>query len=157
MDTVRANGLSFAYLSEGSGPLVLLLHGFPDTAYTWDRAMPALAAAGYRAVAPFMRGYHPTEIPADGCYDIDTLARDAVALIDALGEERAVIVGHDWGATAAYGAAATAPERVQLVIALGIPHPRSILPTPKLAWAMRHALRLRGKGAAAHVRANNGA
>src|SRR6187431_2776580 len=63
VDTIRANGVDFAYLSEGSGPLVLLLHGFPDTARTWDRVMPEVARAGFRVVAPFMRGYHPTEIP----------------------------------------------------------------------------------------------
>jgi pimeloyl-ACP methyl ester carboxylesterase len=63
IERVRANGLEFAYLAEGSGPLVVLLHGFPDTAHTWDRAMPELARAGYRVVAPFLRGYHPTEIP----------------------------------------------------------------------------------------------
>src|SRR5213078_1539062 len=94
--TVEANGLRFAYLEQGSGPLVLLLHGFPDTAHTWDRALAELARGGYRAVAPFMRGYFPTAIPSDGRYDADTLGRDALALIEALGEESAVVVGHDW-------------------------------------------------------------
>ena len=63
MKRIRANGLEFAYLEEGEGPLVLLLHGFPDTARTWSHQMPALAAAGYHAVAPYLRGYPPTEIP----------------------------------------------------------------------------------------------
>src|SRR5262245_64260522 len=94
---VDANGLRFGYLEQGSGPLVLLLHGFPDTALTWDRAMPALAQAGYRAVAPFMRGYAPTAIPADGAYDTETLGKDAIALIHALGADAAVVIGHDWG------------------------------------------------------------
>jgi pimeloyl-ACP methyl ester carboxylesterase len=146
---VEANGLRFGYLEAGKGPLVLLLHGFPDTAYTWDRALPALADAGFRAVAPFMRGYHPTAIPADGRYDTDTLAADAVALIEALGEERAIVIGHDWGASAAYGAAAIAPERVKQLVVFAIPHPRAMKPTPALVWKVRHFFTLRGKGAAA--------
>ena len=155
MDSVRANGLDFAYLSAGSGPLVLLLHGFPDTAHTWDRAMAGLAAAGYRAVAPFMRGYHPTAIPADGRYDTDTLGRDALALIEALGEKQAIVVGHDWGASAAYAAATLGPERVKLLVTLAIPHPRSVKPTPNMLWKVRHFATLRRKGAANKVRANN--
>jgi pimeloyl-ACP methyl ester carboxylesterase len=108
---VDANGLHFAYLEEGSGPLVLLLHGFPDTAHTWDHLRSGIAAKGYRAVSPFMRGYRPTAIPAHDA-DQETLARDALALIEALGATEAVVIGHDWGASAAYGAAALAPERV---------------------------------------------
>jgi pimeloyl-ACP methyl ester carboxylesterase len=155
VETVAANGLSFAYLSEGSGPLVLLLHGFPDTARSWDRVMPAIAKAGFRAVAPFMRGYHPTQIPADGDYETDTLGRDVLALIEALGEKSAIVVGHDWGASAAYAAAALGPDRVRLLVTIGIPHPKSVVPTPRLAWTVRHFLTLRGKGAAAKIRAND--
>jgi pimeloyl-ACP methyl ester carboxylesterase len=155
VQTVVANGLSFAYLSEGTGPLVLLLHGFPDTAHSWDRVMPAIAKAGFRAVAPFMRGYHPTAIPADGDYETDTLGRDVLALVEALGEKRAIIVGHDWGASAAYAAAALGPEHVRLLVTIGIPHPKSVKPTPRLAWTVRHFLTLRGKGAAAKIRAND--
>jgi len=155
VDFVQANGLRFAYLSEGSGPLVLLLHGFPDTAHSWDRVMPAVARAGFRAVAPFMRGYHPTEIPADGKYDGDTLGADVVALIEALGEQQAIVVGHDWGALAAYTAASLAPERVRLLITIGVPHPGSVLPTPTMLWAIRHFLVLRKKGAAEKIRAND--
>lgn len=154
VDFVQANGLRFAYLSAGSGPLVLLLHGFPDTAHTWDHVLPQIAAAGFRAVAPFMRGYHPTEIPPAGPFDTDTLGRDTLALIEALGEQQAIVVGHDWGASAAYSAAALGPERLKLLVTLAIPHPRSIKPTPKLAWTMRHFLTLRGKRAAAKLRAN---
>jgi pimeloyl-ACP methyl ester carboxylesterase len=87
---VDANGLKFAYLEEGSGPLVLMLHGFPDTAHTWDDLRPRIAAKGYRAVSPFMRGYHPSAIP-----DQETLARDPLALIEALGARDAIIIGHD--------------------------------------------------------------
>jgi pimeloyl-ACP methyl ester carboxylesterase len=155
VDFISANGLRFAYLTAGSGPLVLLVHGFPDTAHTWDHLLPELAAAGYRAVAPFTRGYHPTEIPRDGAYDSDTLGRDLLALIEALGEPNAIVVGHDWGASAAYSAAALAPERIRLLVTLGIPHPRSIKPTPRLAWHMRHFLTLRREHAGAKLRAND--
>jgi len=149
--TIQANGLRFAYLEQGTGPLVLLIHGFPDTAYTWDRVMPAVAEAGYRAVAPFTRGYHPTEIPADGVYDSDTLGHDTIALIDALGGAPAIVIGHDWGASAAYSAAALAPDHVRLLITMAIPHPKSVKPTPKILWAVRHFATLRRKHAAARV------
>ncbi len=152
---VTANGVKFGYFEQGTGPLVLLVHGFPDTAHTWDATMTAVAAAGFRAVAPFTRGYHPTEVPADGKYDTDTLGADIVALIGALGEQTAIVVGHDWGASGAYAAAAMAPEKVRLLITLAIPHPAAIRPTPRLAWKMRHFLSLRGKHAAEKVRAND--
>jgi pimeloyl-ACP methyl ester carboxylesterase len=111
--TVRVNGTEFSYLESGppEGPLALCLHGFPDTAHTWRHLMPALAQSGYRAVAPWMRGYAPTEIPADGIYQVGALAVDACALHDALGADGdAVLVGHDWGAYASYGAASLQPS-----------------------------------------------
>jgi pimeloyl-ACP methyl ester carboxylesterase len=82
--TVRTNGLDFAFVEMGTGPLALCLHGFPDSPWTYRYLMPALAAAGYRAVTPFMRGYAPTSIPADGRYDTGTLASDPNALHAAL-------------------------------------------------------------------------
>ena len=155
IERVRANGIEFAYLTEGRGPLVLLLHGFPDTAHTWDRAIPELAKAGFRVVAPFMRGYHPTEIPKDGAYDIDTLGRDALGLIEALGEKSAVVVGHDWGASAAYSAAALDPDSVRLLVTMAVPHPKAIPRTPRQVWIMRHFLALRRKSIAATIRAGD--
>ncbi len=83
--TVEANGLRFGYVEAGSGPLALCLHGFPDTAHTWRHLLPALADAGYHAVAPFMRGYAPTEVPADGAFQTGALAADANALHEAFG------------------------------------------------------------------------
>jgi pimeloyl-ACP methyl ester carboxylesterase len=152
---VKANGLRFAFVEEGAGPLVLLLHGFPDTPQTWDGVRPALAKAGYRAVSPFLRGYAPTEIPAREQYDSDTLGQDALALVEALGEKTAVVVGHDWGASSAYSAATLAPERVRLLVTVGIPHPASVIPTPRLAWTVRHFYTLARKGAAARIRAGD--
>lgn len=136
---VDANGLRFGYFESGAGPLVLLVHGFPDTAHSWDPTRRALAAAGFRAVAPFTRGYAPTTIPAIEAYDSDTLGRDLIALVGALGGGApAVIVGHDWGASAAYSAAALAPDAVKLMVTIAIPHPNTVRPTPSALWAVRH-------------------
>ena len=125
--TVQANGVRFATLEMGDGPLVLCLHGFPDTAHSFRHQLPALAGAGFRAVAPFMRGYAPTEIPSDGRYQSAVLALDAVALIDALGYREADIFGHDWGAIAAYGAAILAPHKVRRLVTAAVPHGPSVL------------------------------
>lgn len=127
MHHVRANGLDFAYLEEGTGPVVLLLHGFPDTAHTWSHQMPALAAAGYRAVAPYLRGYPPTEIPRDGFYDRGTLATDVAELIRQLGDGAPVhLIGQDWGAAIAYSVLAAFPELVRRAVVMAIPHPAQI-------------------------------
>jgi pimeloyl-ACP methyl ester carboxylesterase len=146
---VDANGLRFAYLEEGCGPLVLMLHGFPDTAHSWDDLRPRIAAKGYRAVSPFMRGYHPTAIP-DHDTDQETLARDPLALIDALGADDAIIIGHDWGAVAAYGAAALSPNRVTRLFVIGTPHPAAVKPSLKMLtklWGVRHWLTYKLPGA----------
>lgn len=122
--TISANGLDFAYLAAGpdDGPLALCLHGFPDTAHTYRHLLPVLAEAGYRAVAPFMRGYAPTSVPADGRYQNAALALDANRLHEALGGRGdAVLIGHDWGATAVYPAASAAPERWSKVVGMAVP------------------------------------
>ncbi len=128
-DTVTANGVQFAYLSDGpeEGPLALCLHGFPDTAHTWRHLLPRLAESGYHAVAPFLRGYSPTTVPADGRYDTGTLALDACALHEALGGGAdAVIIGHDWGAMASYGAAAVQPDRWRKMVTAAVAPQRSM-------------------------------
>jgi pimeloyl-ACP methyl ester carboxylesterase len=120
---VNANGIEFAYLSDGPthGPLALCLHGFPDTAHTWRYLLPRLADAGFHAVAPFMRGYAPTSVPSDGRYDTGMLALDACGLHRALdGNGDAVIIGHDWGAFATYGAAAIQPELWRRVVTAAV-------------------------------------
>jgi pimeloyl-ACP methyl ester carboxylesterase len=148
MPTITANGLEFSYLAAGpeDGPLALLLHGFPDTAHTWSDLLPRLAERGFRAVAPFMRGYHPTAIPDLGDYSVLTLGRDAVALIEALGRARAVVIGHDWGAYAAYAAASLRPDLLSKLVTVAIPHPRVVRPrflTPRRAYRARHFLEMR--------------
>ncbi len=120
---VNANGIEFGYLSDGptDGPLALCLHGFPDTAHTWRYLLPRLADAGFHAVAPFLRGYAPTSVPSDGRYDTGTLALDACDLHRALeGNGDAVIIGHDWGAFATYGAAAIRPELWRRVVTAAV-------------------------------------
>ena len=120
---VSANDVDFAYLAAGdSGPLALCLHGFPDSAHSWRHLLPALADAGFRAVAPFMRGYAPTAVPTDARYQTGALATDAVALHEALGGDgSAVIIGHDWGAAATVGAAMLEPLRWSKVVTLAVP------------------------------------
>jgi pimeloyl-ACP methyl ester carboxylesterase len=119
---IRAGDLEFEYLVCGGGPLALCLHGFPDTPRSWRHLLPALAEAGYRAVAPWMRGYAPTDVPADGAYQTGALAADACNLHEALGGDGdAVVVGHDWGAFATYGAAALDPDRWRRVVAMSVP------------------------------------
>lgn len=116
--------LRLAYLEEGpaDGPLALCLHGFPDTPHTWRHLLPALGAAGWRAVAPWLRGYAPSDLAPDGRYTTSALAEDAEGLHDALGgDERAVVIGHDWGALAAYATAAVSPERWAKVVTMAVP------------------------------------
>lgn len=126
---VTIGDLEFAYLATGpaSGPLALCLHGFPDSAWTWRLLAGPLAEAGFRVVAPFLRGYSPTAIPPDVCYQTGALVADANALHEALGgDERAVLIGHDWGAVAAYPTAAFAPERWSRVVTAAVPPPGAL-------------------------------
>ncbi|MEQ1699324.1 MAG: alpha/beta hydrolase [Ilumatobacteraceae bacterium] len=122
--SVTANGVEFAYLEAGdpSAPLALCLHGFPDSAHGWRHLLPALAEAGYHAVAPFQRGYAPTAVPADGRYQSGVLGVDANALHDALGAgPDAVIIGHDWGASGTHSAVGLAPEKWAKVVSMAVP------------------------------------
>ncbi len=130
VEFIEANGQQFGYFAEGEGPLVLLLHGFPDTPHTWDEIRPALAAEGYRVVTPFLRGYAPSSIPASDDYGSETLGRDVIALVEALGETQAHVVGHDWGAFAAYSAVSLEPERFITMTTVAIPHPGFFVPDP---------------------------
>ncbi|MFZ9629501.1 MAG: alpha/beta fold hydrolase [Ilumatobacteraceae bacterium] len=128
--SVEANGVTFHYLTAGSGPLALCLHGFPDTAHSWRHLLPELARAGYRAVAPFQRGYAPTSVPADGRFQSGVLSVDANALHAALGGDgSAALIGHDWGAVAAHGAAVLEPQRWRRVVTMAVP------PGPAFAMA----------------------
>jgi epoxide hydrolase 4 len=121
---VEANGIRFHYVTAGSGPLVVLLHGFPQFWYGWRHQIAALASR-YRVVAPDLRGYGDTDKPkAVAAYRTSILAEDVAALIHALGEERAAVVGHDWGGGVAWTTALEHPEVVDRLCVLNCPHPR---------------------------------
>lgn len=132
---VRTNGIEMNLAEAGRGPLVVLCHGFPELSYSWRHQLPALARAGYHAVAPDQRGYGDTSRPEEvEAYDIIQLTDDMLGLLDALDEEAAVFVGHDWGAPVVWNLALRAPERVRAVVALSVPYtPRSLRP-PTEIW-----------------------
>jgi pimeloyl-ACP methyl ester carboxylesterase len=137
---VETNGIRMHLAEQGDGPLVLLCHGFPESWYSWRHQLPALAAAGYRAVAPDMRGYGGTDRPAEvERYTQLHHVGDMVGVLDALGADTAVIAGHDWGAPVAWNAALLRPDRFTAVAALSVPYsPRgSVRPTAALASAAR--------------------
>jgi pimeloyl-ACP methyl ester carboxylesterase len=138
-----AHGQTFVYTDSGDGPLVVLLHGFPDTPAGWSGTATSLNAAGYRTVVPYLRGYHPETIALDRGYGREELAQDPIWLLDALEEQSAVLVGHDWGAALTYGAATLAPERVRAICAVAIPHPSTLKPSVSLLWGGRHFVTLR--------------
>jgi len=122
--TYQANGMTFHALAWGpaDGPLALCLHGYPDTAWTWRHLGPSLAERGWRVVAPFSRGYGPTDLSPDGNYQVGALASDTVAAHEALGaDERAVLIGHDWGAISLYPTLAHSPDRFSRGVGLAVP------------------------------------
>jgi pimeloyl-ACP methyl ester carboxylesterase len=125
--TIQSNGIRMHIAEQGEGPLVLLCHGFPESWYSWRHQLKALAEAGFRAVAPDMRGYGQTDRPAEiEKYTLLHLVGDMVGVLDALGAETAAIAGHDWGAPVAWHAALLRPDRFRAVIGLSVPfRPRS--------------------------------
>jgi pimeloyl-ACP methyl ester carboxylesterase len=136
---VSANGIRIHFAEQGAGPLVLLCHGFPEGWYSWRDQLTALAAAGYRAVAPDMRGYGRTDAPREiSSYTLLDIVGDAIGLVNALGEKQAIIVGHDWGAPIAWHAALFRPDVFPAVAALSVPF-RQRGPAPPL-----HMLRKAG-------------
>jgi pimeloyl-ACP methyl ester carboxylesterase len=135
---LAANGIELNVLDEGSGPPVVLCHGFPELAYSWRHQVGALVAAGYRVLAPDMRGFGGSSIPAEiEAYDIVSLCGDLAGLLDAVGEESAIFVGHDWGAHAVWAMATMQPGRVRAVAGLSVPFvPRA--PVPPIPIMRRH-------------------
>ena len=128
--TVRTNGIMMAIRDEGRGPAVVLCHGFPELAYSWRHQVPALARAGFRAIAPDQRGYGGTDRPdAIVAYDIHALTGDLVGMLDALDIERAVFVGHDWGGIIVWQMPLLHPTRTAGVIGVNTPYfPRAFAP-----------------------------
>jgi pimeloyl-ACP methyl ester carboxylesterase len=122
---ISLNGIEMHVAEQGEGPLVLLCHGWPELWYSWRHQLAALAAAGFRAAAPDMRGFGQTSAPADvSAYTIFHNVGDMVALVAALGEKRALIVGHDWGAPVAWHCALMRPDVFPAVAAMSVPHRR---------------------------------
>jgi pimeloyl-ACP methyl ester carboxylesterase len=132
--TATTNGVDLHLLEAGEGPPVIFVHGFPELAYSWRHQLPALAAAGFRAVAPDMRGYGRSTRPeAVEDYDIVHLTDDLLGLLDGLGEEKAVFVGHDWGSIVVWNLALRASERVAGVVGMSVPFlPRPPMPPLEL-------------------------
>jgi len=122
--SISANGIEIFLLEQGEGPLVLLCHGWPELSYSWRHQIQALAAAGFHVVAPDMRGFGRTSAPAEiDAYSIFDHVGDMVALVAALGEKQAVIVGHDWGAPVAWHAALFRPDVFSAVAGMSVPPP----------------------------------
>ena len=120
---IATNGIRLRVTELGEGPAILFVHGFPDTAYTWRKQMQAVAAAGFRAIAPDMRGYGGSSAPEDpALYTPFQTVGDLVGLLDALQVQDAIIVGHDWGANVAWNAAMMRPDRFRAVFCLSVPY-----------------------------------
>jgi pimeloyl-ACP methyl ester carboxylesterase len=136
--TVSTNGIELHVLEAGEGPLVVLCHGFPELAHSWRHQLPVLADAGFHVVAPDMRGYGRSSVPTDvAAYDVVSLCGDLTGLLDDLGEDSAVFVGHDWGAGVVWQLAVLEPQRVRAVAGLSVPFvPRA--PAPPVEIMRRH-------------------
>src|ERR1700758_269852 len=136
--TIETKGIRMHLAEQGTGPLVVLCHGFPESWYSWRHQLPALAEAGFHAIAPDMRGYGRTDRPeAIDQYTLLHLVGDMVGLLDALGVQRAVIAGHDWGAVVAWHAALLRPDRFRAVIALCQPYLQRSTVAPTLVMPRR--------------------
>jgi pimeloyl-ACP methyl ester carboxylesterase len=128
MVRIPGDGVTLEVVDEGSGPAVLLLHGFPDSSRLWRKQVPALVASGYRAIAPDLRGFGESDKPPRvRDYAMPRILADLTAILDALGVERASVVGHDWGAIAAWALAGWHPGRVDRLVAVSVGHPKSFL------------------------------
>jgi len=123
---IITNGIRMHYVTQGQGPLIVLLHGFPELWYSWRRQIPFLAEHGYTVIAPDLRGYNDTDKPRSG-YDIPTLIRDIARLIIGVGHEKAIIVGHDWGGALAWAFAMRYPAMTERLIVMNAPHPAAFL------------------------------
>ena len=123
LQIVEANGIRLRVALSGAGPLVMLVHGFPESWYSWRHQIPALAAAGYRVAAPDVRGYGGSDKPQTiEAYAIKEMCADVAGLIAALGERQAILIGHDWGAPIVWNTALFHPEKVRAVAGLSVPH-----------------------------------
>lgn len=137
------NGAKYCYLEAGEGPLVLLIHGYPDNAYSWEHQIRFLSENGYRVVAPFTRGYAPTQVQSESFFDRATLAMDMIKLVDFLDEGKELyLVGQDWGAAISYGILGAFPDRFKRAMIMAVPHPleinRTLKKSPKHCFRSFH-------------------
>ena len=136
------NGIELSVDEAGSGYPVVLLHGFPELAYSWRYQLPALAEAGFHAVAPNLRGYGDSDAPeALEAYGLVTLVDDVVGLIDDLDHEEVALVGHDWGAIIAWALAIMHPERVAKLVSLNVPYRGHPAAFPTIDYIREHSVR----------------
>lgn len=119
---LHSNALKFSAITAGSGPLVFCLHGFPDTAHTFSKQIKEIAEAGYKVIAPMMRGYETTSQPNNNNYSIGAIANDVINWADELGEQKFNIIGHDWGSVVSYIVAGMFPERLYSITTIAVPH-----------------------------------
>lgn len=137
---ISINDAEYCYLEAGKGPMVLLIHGYPDNAYSWEHQIRFLVESGYRVIVPFTRGYAPTKTKEGSYYDRATLAMDMVTIIEKLNDGKpAYLVGQDWGAAISYGILGAFPEKIIRAMILAIPHPVEINRT--LKSSPRHCFR----------------
>ena len=133
---INTNGIKMHIAQQGSGPLVVLCHGFPESWYSWRHQLTALSEAGYHVVAPDQRGYGQTDRPEPiEAYNILELTADIVGLVDALNQEQAVIVGHDWGAVVARYCALLRPDIFRVIVLLSVPYQRNGFKAPSFKTA----------------------
>ena len=150
--TIESAGQPFVVSQLGEGPDIVLVHGFPDTPHSYAALQQELVKAGWRVTVPWLRGYHPATIVAGRPYDFETIGRDGLALLDAIGAQQAVLVGHDWGALMAFVVATLAPERVRGLVTIAIPHPSLLPRSPSSLYRARHFLALKLPWAEASTR-----
>ncbi len=147
--------MDYYYIEKGEGDPILLLHGFPDMANTWDETITELSKTN-RVIAPFLRGYYPTDIPKNDDYSVKSIAQDMVDLIDKLAIEEFSVVGQDWGASIGFSVTNLADDRVRKFVSIANAHPTCLELTPELAFAGRHFLLLSsGDYAARYTRKND--
>ena len=132
-----STGMTYAYLEKGKGPTVVLLHGFPDLASTWDETITELSK-DHRVIAPFLRGYYPSSVSLTDDYFVKSVAEDIIALLDHLGVERFSVVGQDWGASVGYTVTNLLEHRVDKMVGVAIPHPSCLELNFSLLLAARH-------------------
>jgi pimeloyl-ACP methyl ester carboxylesterase len=150
--TIESAGQPFVVSQEGEGPDIVLVHGFPDTPHSYQALQDELVKAGWRVTVPWLRGYHPATIVPGRPYDFETIGRDGLALLDAIGAQQAVFVGHDWGALMSFVVATLAPERVRALVTIAIPHPSLLPRSASSLYRARHFLALKLPWAEASTR-----